>query len=95
VTVRGTVDPQKGFFINLDTLKQIIDREVVDLLDHSNMNSDIEFFQHHRPTCENTARWIWNRLCDQMEGCELYRVRLFETNNNYAEYFGDEDEEAC
>ncbi len=92
VTVRGEVDLQKGFFINVDTLKEILDCEVLDQLDHSNLNADVEFFRHHRPTCENIAKWIWDRLQGRIEGCKLYRVRLFETRNNYVEYFGDEYE---
>lgn len=92
VTVRGEVDPRKGFFINVDELKELLDREVVELLDHSNLNADIEFFANHRPTGENISKWIWDRLQGRIDGCELYRIRLFETRNNYVEYFGDEDE---
>ena len=93
VTVRGEVDEKSGFFINVDVLKEIIEREVIAHLDHRNMNLEIDDFKENVPTCENMVKWIWNRLSDRIEGGELYRVRLFETRNNYVEYFGDEREE--
>ncbi|MFQ6093646.1 MAG: 6-pyruvoyl tetrahydropterin synthase family protein [bacterium] len=92
VTVRGKMDRETGFFINVETLKQIIDREVIDLLDHKNISLEIDFFEENVATCENIAKWAWNRLKDKIAGCTLYRVKLYETPNNYVEYFGDENE---
>ena len=93
VTVRGEVDGKTGFFINVHTLKEIIDREIIDVLDHTFINREIDYFQTHVPTCENIAMWIWKQLVPALSGCELYRVRLYETRNNYVEYFGDEIEQ--
>lgn len=93
VTVRGEVDQKTGFFINVDTLKESIEKEVVSQLDHKNVNLEVDFFKENVPTCENIAKWVWNRLKGRINGGELYRVRLFETHNNYVEYFGDESEE--
>jgi len=92
VTVKGTIDTKTGFFINAETLKVIIDREIVDLVDHKNINLEIDYFREHVATCENMAKWIWGRLQNKIEGCTLHRVKLFETANNCVEYFGDENE---
>ena len=89
VTVRGEIEEKAGYFINLETLKQILHQEVVDHLDHKNISREVDFFAEHVATCENIARWIWGRLEKNLQGCELYRVRLFETPNNYVEYYGD------
>ena len=93
ITVKGSVDTKTGFFINVDTLKEIIHREVVDLLDHRFLNLEIDYFKENIPTCENMARWIWDRLERKLEGCSLYRVKLYETRDNFVEYYGDESEE--
>jgi 6-pyruvoyltetrahydropterin/6-carboxytetrahydropterin synthase len=90
VTVRGEIDEKTGFFMNLETLKQILQEEIIEHLDHKNINLEVDFFKEHVATCENMARWIWDRLDVRIEGCELYRVRLYETRNNFVEYFGDD-----
>ena len=93
ITVKGSVDKKTGFFINVDTMKQIIHQEVVDLLDHRFLNLEIDYFKENVPTCENMARWIWVRLENKLENCSLHRVKLYETRNNFVEYYGDESEE--
>jgi len=95
VTVRGEIDEKSGFFINLETLKQMLQEEVIDHLDHKNINLEIEFFKEHVATCENMAKWIWGRLAGRMKSCELHRVKLFETRNNYVEYYGDDRQDVC
>ncbi|UCE17370.1 MAG: 6-carboxytetrahydropterin synthase [Gemmatimonadota bacterium] len=93
ITVKGEIDKKTGFFINVDTLKQIIRAEVVDVLDHRFINVEIDYFKKNVPTCENMAMWVWSRLESKLENCSLHRVRLYETRNNYVEYYGDAGEE--
>ena len=91
VTVVGTPDPVTGFVMDAKQLSNIIRAEVTDDLDHSNMNLDVQWFPKGlQPTSENIAIKIWERVETQVNelGAKLYCVRLHETENIYAEYYG-------
>ncbi|MGB3800956.1 MAG: 6-carboxytetrahydropterin synthase [Lewinella sp.] len=90
VTVSGTPDPVTGFVMDAKVLSQIIKRTVVDILDHSNLNLDIDWFTNRLPTTENLTTAIWERLEGPVieASGKLYRVRLYETENIYADYYG-------
>jgi 6-pyruvoyltetrahydropterin/6-carboxytetrahydropterin synthase len=89
VTVKGKPDPTTGMIINVRDLKKIIRREVIELLDHKNLNMDVSFMQGVMPTIENLAKVIWQRLQPHMDGYELHRVKVHETENIFAEYYGE------
>ena len=64
--------------------------EVVDHLDHRNLNLDVPFTRNIMPTTENMVVVIWDRLKEHLpEGCNLHKVKLQETDKIYAEYFGE------
>ena len=90
VTVSGTPDPVTGFVMDAKQLSVIVKQHVVDRLDHSNLNLDIDWFRDRLPTTENLVTAIWERLEGPIAdaGGNLYRVRLFETENIYADYYG-------
>lgn len=91
VTVKGRPDPVTGFIIDVKKLSKIIKREITGVLDHSNLNLDVPFIpQGMQPTTENLAILIWQQLEPHLEGCVLHSIRLHETENIYAEYFGEE-----
>ncbi len=91
VTVKGEPDPETGFIINVKELSQIIKETVVDRLDHTNLNLDVTFIPENiHPTTDNLARIIWNQLEPHIVGCQLHSIKLQETENIYAEYFGEE-----
>ncbi len=91
VTVKGTPDPDTGCIIDLKLLSSIIKEHVLEKLDHKNLNLDVPFMKGIMASTENLAVGIWNEVKDLIEvhGCELHCIRLHETENNYAEYFGD------
>jgi 6-pyruvoyltetrahydropterin/6-carboxytetrahydropterin synthase len=90
VTVKGQPDPDTGFIINVKELSQLIKEKVVDRLDHTNLNLDVDFIPKTiHPTTENLAKIIWEQLEPHIKGCSLHCVKLQETENIYAEYFGD------
>ncbi|THH41187.1 6-pyruvoyl trahydropterin synthase family protein [Neolewinella litorea] len=91
VTVCGTPDPVTGFVMDAKVLSGIVKSEVVDHLDHANLNLDIDWFKDGRqPTTENLTSEIWKHLEERVAaaGSKLYRVRLYETENIYADYYG-------
>jgi 6-pyruvoyltetrahydropterin/6-carboxytetrahydropterin synthase len=90
VTVRGEIDEATGYFINFSDLKAIIKDKVEEPLDHKNLNLDVPWMQGKQTSVENLVIAIWEQLepIIQENGCTLERVRLHETENNYADYYG-------
>jgi len=89
VSVKGEVDPESGFVMNLDVLRQIIEVEVEDYLDHKNLNIEVEDFKNLNPTAENIVVVIWNRIRAKLNENLTLKVTLFETPRNYVEYEGE------
>jgi 6-pyruvoyltetrahydropterin/6-carboxytetrahydropterin synthase len=89
VTVCGEPDPITGMVIDLKTLKAVIQKEVIDLVDHKHLNLEVDFLRNMTPTAENIAVGIWRLLENQIPGARLYQVRLYETERNMVEYRGE------
>lgn len=90
VTVKGKPDPLTGFIVDVKNLSKIIKSVVIDHLDHSNLNMDVAFIpENMQPTTENLVMLIWEQLSPHIEGCELHCIKLYETENIYAEYYGE------
>jgi 6-pyruvoyltetrahydropterin/6-carboxytetrahydropterin synthase len=91
ITVKGTPSLDTGCIIDLKLLSNIIKRRVIDALDHKNLNLDVPFLQGVMASTENLAVAIWQQIQEEVEshGCKLHSVRLHETRNNSAEYFGE------
>ncbi|MBZ5646771.1 MAG: 6-carboxytetrahydropterin synthase [Acidobacteriia bacterium] len=90
VTVKGPVDPRSGFVVDLKDLKEILNREVLDALDHRFLNKEVPEFFQAIPTTENLAIVVWNRLKPKLHAAELHRVRVYETPDLFADFFGEE-----
>ena len=91
VTVKGRPDPKTGFIVNLKGLSKLIKTRIVDKMDHSNLNLDVDFLQGIQPSIENIAIAVWNELAGELpEGAQLHCIKLVETENNYVEYFGEQ-----
>lgn len=90
VTVKGEVDKETGYVINLKDLSYLIKEHVTEKLDHKNLNLDVDFMKGIFSSTENLAIGIWKQLEGHIKqlGCELHSIKLFETENNYVEYFG-------
>jgi 6-pyruvoyltetrahydropterin/6-carboxytetrahydropterin synthase len=90
VTVKGEINPETGFVIDLKELRDIINKEVIDKLDHKNINIDVDFMQGKMASTEVLAVEIWNQLVGPIAKTEavLHSVKLYETENNFVEYYG-------
>lgn len=91
VIVAGEVDPKTGYLIDLKLLKNIIRENIINKVDHKNLNLDVDFLAGKIPTAEVIAISIWDELKDKIPNGRLYCVRLRETENNYVEYKGEEN----
>lgn len=90
VTVKGEINPDLGYLMNLIRLKEIIFEFVIKQLDHKNINTQVPFMAGKLASTENIAIAIWNQLSKPIreEGAELHSIRIAETENNFIEYLG-------
>jgi len=90
VTIKGEVDPTTGFLVNLKVLSKIINAFVIDKLDHKNINLEVDFMKGKLASTENLAIAIWEQLDIHIKklNAQLYKVKLFESENNFVEYMG-------
>ena len=89
VAVRGPVDEVTGYVIDLAAVREIVGREVIDQVDHRNLNLDVPFMRGIIPTTENLAVAIWGILAPALAPATLQRIRLWESENNMVEYGGE------
>ena len=90
VTLEGEPDPVTGMVFDLRELKEIINAEVVDPMDHRFLNREIPPFDKVVPTTENLAREIWRRIAARVNApnARLKNVRLYETADLYVDCTG-------
>ncbi len=88
VTVKGAVDAATGFVVDLKELKEVMHREVLDSMDHRFLNREVPEFATLIPTTENLAIVIWQRLAPKLKVAQLHRVRIYETPDLFADFYG-------
>ena len=88
VSVSGPIDPVTGYVLDLGRLKQVVNRDVIDQMDHRNLNVDVPFMQGIIPTAENIVVACWRAITPLVAPATLVRLRLMETENNWVEYDG-------
>jgi 6-pyruvoyltetrahydropterin/6-carboxytetrahydropterin synthase len=94
VTVKGDINPDTGFLVNLKDLSALIELHVIEKLDHRNINLEVDFMSGKLASTENLATGIWNELANPIKlmGASLHCVKLYETENNFVEYYGDQQQ---
>ena len=88
VWVKGDIDPETGYVIDLKILKDIIKVEVEDRFDHKNLNKDTVEFKNLNPTAENIVVVIWQLIKSKLDPKFELKIRLFETERNVVEFEG-------
>ncbi len=87
VSVRGEVDPETGYLIDMGDLKDIINQVVVHDVDHRHLNHEIPWLEGINPTAENLARTFYDRIAPELpRGLRLAAVTVHETERNSATY---------
>jgi 6-pyruvoyltetrahydropterin/6-carboxytetrahydropterin synthase len=89
VTVKGNVNPVTGFVVDLKQLKDILNGEVVEAMDHRHLNKEVPEFATRIPTTENLAIAIWERLAPKLKVARLHRVRIYEMPDLFVDYYGE------
>ena len=90
VTVAGEPGPDTGMVIDLKTLADIIDRVLIERVDHKHMNIDVDFMRGVIPTAENIAMRFWKILQPEIREGKLVSIKLFESDNNFVEFRGED-----
>lgn len=89
VTIKGDPNPETGFLFDVKKLSVIIQKSVIEKLDHKNLNLDVEFMQGKMCSTENLVLGIWQELKTHLpKDVQLHRIRLYETPRIFVEYFG-------
>ncbi len=93
VTVKGIPHPDTGFVIDLKKLSSLIKQEVVEKVDHKNLNLDVEFMQGKMASCEVFVIEIWKILAPKIKeiapNAQLHHLHLVETPKNFVDYYGE------
>jgi len=88
VSVEGDIDPETGYVLDIQRLKDVVTAYLVRHLDHKNLNLDVPWFAELNPTAENIAVVCWRVLEPALKPAALKRIRLWETDRNYVDYYG-------
>jgi 6-pyruvoyltetrahydropterin/6-carboxytetrahydropterin synthase len=89
VTIKGTPDPETGMIIDLKKLKEIVEKELIQLVDHRHFNYDVDFMKGQVPTAEKLVIAFWKILEKKIPNGELYELILHETPRNSVTYRGE------
>ena len=93
ITIKGPIDPESGFIINISDIKNVVNDYVIKHLDHSQIDKDLDWFKDKQPSTENLVLFIWNQISGRIPGkASLYKIKLRETPTIYTEYFGPNGE---
>lgn len=87
--MKGEVDPETGYVMDMKVLKDIVKKHIEDRYDHKNLYLDVSDFADLNPSAENIAIKIWNILREQIDSKFELSVVLYETDRNFVEYDGE------
>jgi len=92
VAVKGAIDAETGRVVSLAALDEYVAKQVLDPIDHRDLNRDVAEFAATVPTTENLSADIDRRLRNGWErifpDVHLARVRVEETRRNSFELRG-------
>ena len=86
--VTAEVNDDTGFIVDLGQLKEIVNNNVINILDHSLFNKEVEWFNDKQPSSENLVIFIWSQIEPYLDGVTLHRIRLHETPTIFTDYYG-------
>ena len=93
VSVTGPIDPDSGWLVDLQKLNVLVRSKIVDVIDHTQIEKDIDWFKGKQPSSENILIWAWNEIAPRMEQGTIHRLRLVETHSIHTDYYGPEKNE--
>ena len=88
VTLSGEVNDDTGMVFDLKELKKLTQREIIDKVDHKNLNVDVDYLKGIIPTAENLAIKFWEILEPKITQGRLHEIKLYESERNFVVYRG-------
>ena len=89
ITIAGPINKDSGFIVNLKELNDIVHKNIIDIMDHSQIEKDIKWFDGMQPSTENMVVFIWEHVYKKIpDPARLHAIRLQETPTIFTEYFG-------
>ena len=89
ITISGEINTDSGFIVNLQKLNNIVQENVISIMDHSQIEKDIDWFENRQPSTENMVLFIWERLVGKIPSpAQLHSIKLQETPTISTTYFG-------
>ena len=88
VMVTAEVDKDTGFIVDLGHLKEVVNNNVINILDHTQFEKEVEWFNDKQPSSENLVIFIWSQIEPYLNDVTLYRIRLHETPTIFTDYYG-------
>tara|TARA_B100001996_G_scaffold348904_1_gene307342 strand:+ start:47 stop:460 length:414 start_codon:yes stop_codon:yes gene_type:complete len=91
ITVKGEINNDSGFIVDIKKLNKIISQYIIDIFDHSQIEKDIDWFKNKQPSTENMLIFMWDEIVDRIpSGAILHCIKLRETPTIFSEYYGPE-----
>ena len=91
ITVKGKIDSDSGFIIDIKGLNKVVSKYIINIFDHSQIEKDISWFKNKQPSTENMVVFMWNEIVDKIPSkAVLHCIKLRETPTIYSEYYGSE-----
>jgi len=92
ITITGPINDQSGFVFDIQKLKKIVNKKIISVLDHSQIQDDIPWFKGKQPSTENLVLFIWEQVEPMVDTpAKLHKIKLRETPTIFTEYFGPEE----
>jgi 6-pyruvoyltetrahydropterin/6-carboxytetrahydropterin synthase len=95
VTVKGTPTPDTGFVVDLKKLGDLIQTDLIDKVDHKNLDLDVDFLHGQMNSCENIIIKFWDILEEKVNAlsqtARLHKLELIETPKNSVTYYGEKE----
>ena len=89
ITITGPINQDSGFIFDIQELKNIVNKKVINILDHSQIQEDVPWFKGKQPSTENLVTFIWEQITEHIKGpAQLHKIKLRETPTIFTEYFG-------
>ena len=85
--VEVTVETAAGKEVCIGDFERIVDDELIKIVDHKNLNVDVEEFGGTNPTVENIAVFAWERLAERFGDTRLHCVTIWETDKTSCSYY--------
>ena len=90
VMLTGKINEETGFLVDLGHIKEVVKTYVLDILDHSQFDVEVDWFRNKQPSSENLVIFIWEQIQPRLKNVTLHRIRLHETPTIFTDYYGKE-----